>query len=358
VAQIRCGSWLGKHTSSLSPGHSPPYPTVKDSIGTEKQKDLRIHPAANAAGILLHAPNPMIRAPIQETQGKLLQYSLELKKNGKAETTIIPRIRMLKQIAKLCNLNNPEEVKTTLADLKWNGNTKKQFVITYSQYLKYLGLTWQAPKYRKQDKLPFIPTEQEIDQLIASTGKTTSTLLQTLKETGMRIGEAKMLKWTDINTQQKTINITPEKGSNPRILPINDKLINMLNSLNKRQDGYIFIQDIDSARTTFDKQRKDLATKLSNDRIRKITFHTLRHYKGTMEYHKTKDIMHVKYVLGHKQIECTLIYINLEQALFLTENEDFICKVAKTIEEALPLIEAGFTQATEYNGIKIFKKRK
>jgi hypothetical protein len=77
-----------------------------------------------------------------------------------------------------------------------------------------------------------------------------------------------------------------------------------------------------------------------------------------MEYHKTKDIMHVKYTLGHKNIECTMIYINLEQALFLTENEDFICKVAKTIEEALPLIEQGFLQATEYNGIKIFKKRK
>ena len=35
----------------------------------------------------------------------------------------------------------------------------------------------------------FLPTEQEIDQLISGTGKKTTTILQTIKETGMRIGE-------------------------------------------------------------------------------------------------------------------------------------------------------------------------
>jgi integrase len=200
--------------------------------------------------------------------------------------------------------------------------------------------------------------EQEIDQLIASTGKTTATLLQTLKETGIRIGEAKILKWIDINLQQKTVNITPEKGSNPRILPISDKLINMLNSLTKRTDGHVFIQDINSARNTFDHQRKDLALKLSNPRIRKITFHTLRHWKGTMEYHKTKDIMHVKYVLGHKSINCTLTYINLEQATFLADTDEWTVKTASTIKEACELIEAGFQYITEMEGTKLFKKRK
>jgi hypothetical protein len=36
--------------------------------------------------------------------------------------------------------------------------------------------------------------ESEIDQLIAGCGKHTSIVLQTLKETGMRIGEAVRLK--------------------------------------------------------------------------------------------------------------------------------------------------------------------
>jgi len=41
--------------------------------------------------------------------------------------------------------------------------------------------------------IPFIPLESEIDQPIASCRKHTATLLQLLKETGVRIGEAAKL---------------------------------------------------------------------------------------------------------------------------------------------------------------------
>jgi len=36
-----------------------------------------------------------------------------------------------------------------------------------------------------------------------------------------------------------------------------------------------------------------------------IHFHTFRHWKATMEYHKTKAILHVMKVLGHKNINNT-----------------------------------------------------
>ena len=40
-------------------------------------------------------------------------------------------------------------------------------------------------------KFPFIPTEQEIDDLIAGTSNKVFTFLQLLKETAMRSGESK-----------------------------------------------------------------------------------------------------------------------------------------------------------------------
>jgi integrase len=98
-----------------------------------------------------------------------------------------------------------------------------------------LGGQWAPPKYKPIRKLPFIPTEQEIDQLIAACNKKTSTFLQLLKETGARCGEAWQLKWTGINSENKTVSITPEKGSEPRMLKISDKLSSMLNSLPKNQ---------------------------------------------------------------------------------------------------------------------------
>ena len=78
-----------------------------------------------------------------------------------------------------------------------------------------------------------------------------------------------------------------------------------------------------------------------------------------MEYHKTKDILHVKELLRHRRIENTMIYINLEKLLFRNENdEEFHAKVAKDIDEACELVKVGFEYVTEYQGGKIFRKRK
>src|SRR4030066_307344 len=113
-------------------------------------------------------------------------------------------------------------------------------------------------------------------------------------------------------------------------------------------------------KTTFYQKRKPLSQRQQNPRLMQISFPPFRHWKGTMEYHKTKDIMHVKYILGHKAIQSTMVYINLEQATFLTQSADdeWTCKAAKTIDEATKLIEAGFQYVTTIKGIQLFKKRK
>jgi integrase len=47
----------------------------------------------------------------------------------------------------------------------------------------------------------------------------------------IRCGEACKLKWTDIDIENTSVRVTPEKGSNPRILRTSNKLMNMLNTL-------------------------------------------------------------------------------------------------------------------------------
>jgi len=78
-----------------------------------------------------------------------------------------------------------------------------------------------------------------------------------------------------------------------------------------------------------------------------------------MEYHRTKDILHVKQLLGHKQIQNIMVYINLENAVFNDKrNDEFTVRVAKNVTEAGKLIESGFDYVTDMDGQKLFRKRK
>jgi integrase len=131
----------------------------------------------------------------------------------------------------------------------------------------------------------------------------------------------------------------------------------MLNQYPKLNE-HILPKSLKQLRNTFDRQRKRTAQKLNNPRLMKISFHTFRHWKATMEYHKTKDILHVKAILGHKTIECTLIYINIENALFQVENDEYQSAVAHDLNEIQKLIETGFEYVTDMEGYKIFRKRK
>jgi len=187
-----------------------------------------------------------------------------------------------------------------------------------------------------------------------------ATFLQMLKETGARCGEIWQLKWDDVDFESKVINITAEKNSNPRVTHLSNKLLEMLNRLPKDYGERIFSKPsmrVDNFGSLFSFQRKRLAKKLGNPRLLKIHFHTFRYWKGTMLYHETKDIYYVMQRLGHKNIKNTLLYIQLEEALFQGETS-YISKVAKTEKEICSLVEAGFEYVTEFQGAKIFRKRK
>jgi hypothetical protein len=77
-----------------------------------------------------------------------------------------------------------------------------------------------------------------------------------------------------------------------------------------------------------------------------------------MEYHKTKDLVHVMAFLGHKKSDNTLLYVQLDQKLFNETQDEFTAKTAKTPEEAAKLIEVGFQLEDTIDGIHLYRKRK
>jgi integrase len=296
-----------------------------------------------------------------DIKGKIIDYVWWLKKEGYSETTIVGRSKLLKVLVKRgVDLYDPESVKAVIAKQPWSEGRKANAVDAYSSFLKMVGGKWEPPRYEGIHKIPFIPTESEIDQLIAGCSKRMGTFLQFLKETGARSGEAWSAKWTDIDIVSKVVRITAEKRSNPRICHISQKLALMLENLPKTYGEKVFSapnQPLDHHRDNFNQQRKRMANKLKNPRLKQITFHTFRHWKGTWEYHKTKDILHVMQTLGHKNIKNTLIYVQLAEELF-KDQQEYVSRVAKTEVDVCALVDAGFEFVCDFNGVKILRKRK
>jgi len=94
----------------------------------------------------------------------------------------------------------------------------------------------------------------------------------------------------------------------------------------------------DNLKNAFYWQRKRIAEKFSNPWFGKISFTTFRSWKGAMEYHRTKDLLYVKKILGHKAIQNTL-YIDLDEAIFETVDDQWTAGVASDVKEATTLAD-------------------
>jgi integrase/Zn ribbon nucleic-acid-binding protein len=246
----------------------------------------------------------------QDAKGKILEYAWHLRKRGQTESTIRNRTQALNRlIEKGADLMNPGSVETILATESLTAATKTMYVESYRSFTVAFHIEWIPVKVRYEPKQPFLPLESEIDQLIAACGKRTATFLQVLKDTGARAGEACKLKWTDANTENLTISINdPEKGSRSRTVKVSAKTIAMINALPKKHGEHIFNPYRASLQDSFRRTRNKLARTLQNPRLLQIHFHTLRHFKASMEYKRTRDILHVRRLLGHRSIQNTEIY--------------------------------------------------
>jgi integrase len=171
----------------------------------------------------------------------------------------------------------------------------------------------------------------------------------------MRIGEATRLQFKDFDFVKRTVRVVPEKGSSARELKLSDRKCSMLRDLFAQRPERPF-PDQKGARKYLEKTRKILAKSHSNPRYLSIHLHTFRHFRATMLYAQTRDLLHVKHILGHRSITNTIRYVGM---IAYEGNDSFVCKIAKSPDEAVGLVESGFDYVASFpDGIQLYKKRK
>ena len=283
-----------------------------------------------------------------------------MKKNAYADTTIKAVGKRLRHLQKHCNLHDPENVKTYIANKTCTNGYKETLIEAYDILMRSVNQQWNKPFYKRYHKLPKIPTTEKLDMLIARARPPMALFLSMSKDLGSRPIELTWLQVKDIDLKRGIVNITSAKHCNPRALKLKPKTLDMLKQyiLKKglNQNSRLFPTNPDYIGDSYRRLRNALAEKLQDPTIKQIRLYDFRHYYASMLYHKTRDLLLVKVKLGHKDLRQTLKYTQLLEAI---QDDEYVCKTATNDKEATALIEAGFEYVTTTpDALMLFRKRK
>ncbi|MGA3109246.1 MAG: tyrosine-type recombinase/integrase [Candidatus Bathyarchaeia archaeon] len=274
-------------------------------------------------------------------------------------------MKRLRRLDKHLSILDPESAKRFIGNANWNAGGKQHICEVLDRFYRFSGIEWKRPYYQQVESLPWVPHTDEVDALINGIGNPTiGTFVHLLKDSGARSGEAWQLQWHQIDFEQRTVTLTPEKGSLGRQVKVSQPLIQKLLSMQStfgNQRKFVFhpdnvdpIKRLEYFTRNFQRWRRIAAKRLGNPRLNLISFRTLRHYKGSMEYYRTRDIIYVKQILGHKSINNTMRYVSL----IPREDDDFVVKIATDKAGRVKFLEEGFELIGQDGNEWYLRKRK
>jgi integrase len=261
---------------------------------------------------------------------------------------------------KHAQLDSPEETEKYILSLDKTNKYKQTLLLAYFHYCKANGINWVPPRLKGQSAPIVIPTQERIDRIISS-GNQKWVAIFSISKHGLRPDEVSKITLRDVDLERGLLTVRTSKLGAERTIKLKEYALENLRTHIQRRN----IERLDTPifpvasrlRVQWNRHRRRAYLNFRDTELLKIRHYDLRHWFATTEYIKTRDLLHVKYLLGHRNIQSTLIYVHLAQGLINT-TDDYTCKAARTVEETCKLIEAGFDYVTEIDGAKLFRKRK
>jgi site-specific recombinase XerD len=171
------------------------------------------------------------------------------------------------------------------------------------------------PAPKKPEKLPVIPSPEEVLHFLGSVRSTRNrAILTSCYAAGLRISECIHLKARDIDSQRMVIRIDQGKGHKDRYVMLSPKLLETLRGYWKavRPKEWLFEGDI--AGQPINRSSVELACQkacqLPGNR-KPITPHSLRHAFAVHLLEAGTDIRTIQLLLGHRSLSTTARYLRL-----------------------------------------------
>ena len=184
-------------------------------------------------------------------------------------------------------------------------------------YVKVLQLEWMnqhIPYPRKEPrKFPTVLTVDEVSRLLKSGNDLRETaVVSTLYGTGVRVAELQEIKLDHIDSEKMLINIVCGKGKKQRFVLLPKSLLSVLRQYYKQYKPVVYLFEGRKqymGMATIQKICKRLGERA---RIKKsVTPRMLRHTFATHLLESGTDLITIKTLLGHAQLNTTQIYTHV-----------------------------------------------
>ena len=252
----------------------------------------------------------------------------ELQRRNYSEITAVCYVRHVAAFAKHFgrspHLLGAEEIKQFQLHLI----QKKVSWATYIQamaalrflYVKTLGLAFMAEKipYPKRPRyLPTVLSQEEVRRLLEATRSLKHrALLMTLYGAGLRVSEACRLTVADIDSGRLVIHVQQAKGRKDRDVMLSPVLLDTLRQYWKhgRSKRWLFPGYGADKPITTKAVFLMIRNAASRAKITKtVSPHVLRHSFATHLLESGTDIRTIQLLLGHAELETTVIYLHVSQ---------------------------------------------
>jgi len=324
------------------------------------------------AGILNHCSGNSTNIPPKlETDAiairrphETLRYQTEIDKTiekarteGKRPNTINNFYHKLRQLTRICDLMNPDDVKRAIGYSHLSNSSKSSFVLAYEWFTKTNGLKWEKPRYKWHLGIPIIPTTSQVNKIISASTERFATIYTLMTETGVEGEELHETHRNQYDQTQKLLQIKGLKGHGDNNYKLKPRIAEMLERyLTRNPQDYPFPKAKIMSQMWLRARQK--ASKLHNDlTLLKIPMKNLRNYSGAQMYFASANSpIAVMRHLRHRKLETTMHYL---KAINLDEEPEYDTQIAQTKEDVVKLNNAGYTYIQTLENIgHVYRKRK
>ena len=191
----------------MNPGSPAPQASVLILNSRENHSDSGFHSRPRARINGRFAKEISIVPP--KTEEGIINTLIAIRGNGITDGVLETISQKLRQIARNCDITDPNAVKQYIATAKNQRTgkplaqgTKNKFLYAYDKYCDVYQIEWTKPYYKEVESVPLIPTTDNVNVIISNASEHYATIFRILVETGAEGHELENAARSDIDTEQ------------------------------------------------------------------------------------------------------------------------------------------------------------